>query len=136
MVNYLPNLCQDSPNSCWENQYFAKCEWVSEFVSEWVNFANLELHAQLKIKQFYGLKFKTSGSIKVLLSYLFCRLAWSSLICICLKIFAIALRGHSLRGHCFCGDLFVVPLLLWWPIPRSSKQTMNFWWNAITFWYK
>ena len=35
LVNYLPKLCQDSPNSCWENQYFAKCEFVScEFVSE------------------------------------------------------------------------------------------------------
>jgi len=47
LVNYLPKLCQDSPNSCWENQYFAKCE----FVSEWVNFANLELLAQLKIAE-------------------------------------------------------------------------------------
>ena len=32
---YVPNLCQDSPNSCWGNQHFAKCEWVSEFCKSW-----------------------------------------------------------------------------------------------------
>ena len=29
LVNYLPKLCQDSPNSCWENQYFAKWEFAN-----------------------------------------------------------------------------------------------------------